>query len=176
VKYPAIFEPTSTERFELANGDVVAVPKATPRFARWSGAAPGSSFGNKPILEWRGRPVFAELAILRAWEAEGWQGVWVDSFGKRLLSEYWPQPVVAAVPPTQRRLLDALAPRGSPAKSWDVLCWRGEEVVFCESKLLKRDHIRDTQRAWLEAGLRYGLPSHAFLVVEWSLETLAAPA
>lgn len=53
---------------------------------------------------------------------------------------------------------------------WDVLAWKGDRIIFTESKRLKRDKIRDTQTRWLDAALRYGLKPENFLVVEWEGE------
>jgi hypothetical protein len=78
---PPALRPTTHETLRGARGDVVEVPKARLVFRRWTGALPGDRCGAKPILDWHGEPVFAELAILRILEAHGWGGVWVDSFG-----------------------------------------------------------------------------------------------
>ena len=66
--------------------DVLQVPHqgrvhTRPRCHRSFPAAPATPgvhrFGNKPLVLVDGRPQFAEFAILRLFEAAGWEGRWV---------------------------------------------------------------------------------------------------
>jgi hypothetical protein len=75
------------------------------------------------------------------------------------------------LPAKQQKLLQDISNRaGSKNGCFDVFCWRGESILFAESKRQAKDKIRDTQRCWLQAALQYGLPITSFLIVEWSLE------
>ena len=61
----------------------------------------------------------------------------------------------------------AVANQNSFAGCWDVVGWRGEQVLFAELKRRRQDRIRSSQHRWLEAGLRIGLQPENFLLVEW---------
>ena len=76
VRTPPLLIPTSAERVTLPSGREVALPKTTPRFPKWKGEFPWSTYGGKPILDLYGEPLYAEIVILRLLEAEGWTGVW----------------------------------------------------------------------------------------------------
>jgi hypothetical protein len=60
VRTPALLTPTTTERVLLPSGREVALPKTTPRFPKWTGEFPWSTYGGKPILDLHG-----EIVILR---------------------------------------------------------------------------------------------------------------
>ena len=169
MNWPENLRPTASETVGLPDGRSVVVPKTSPTFRRWAGLPPGDTFGGKTILEFEGRPAFAELAILWSFTAAGWDGVWMDSYGKRRLTEFWPVPVSREIPAEQEQLLreitNGAAGHGRP---WDVFCWSETGVVFAEAKRKGRDSIRSTQTAFLAAALYLGLPISAFLIVEWS--------
>ena len=78
MRIPALLTPTTMERVLLPSGHEAALPKATPRFPKWTKEFPWSTYGGKPILDLNGEPLYAEIAILRLLEAEGWRGVWVN--------------------------------------------------------------------------------------------------
>jgi hypothetical protein len=170
MKYPSNLVPSASEPFELEDGSVIEVPKATPSFAAWTGPSPGDTYGGKAILDVNGRPAFAELAILWSFMEAGWDGTWMDSFGKRYLRGFWPKPLPGELPAKQKTLLARIedqAPKG--AKPWDVFCWSSEGVPFAEAKRHGRDSIRRGQTAFLGVGLATGLPPSSFLLVEWGL-------
>jgi len=170
MNYPSNFVPSASELFKLDDGRVVEVPKATPKFSVWTGPSPGDTFGGKAILDFNGRPAFAELVILWSFMEAGWDGVWMDSFGKRHLRGFWPSPLPGEIPAEQRNLLERIEDHApGKAKPWDVLCWSPEGVLFAEAKRHGRDSIRPGQTAFLGAGLTSGLPLSSFLLVEWDL-------
>ena len=79
-----MLRPVGWEEFTLISGCSVLVPKANPcSFSSWSGPPIADSSCGKPVLEFKGKPLFAELAILRILETDGWNGVWVDSYRRR---------------------------------------------------------------------------------------------
>lgn len=167
---PKLLAPNSFEEITLPSGEKVQIPKTTPLFTAWSGAQVDSSYNSKPILAYKDRPVFAELAILRLFEDAGWRGVWVDTYGKKYRSEYWPKNEVS-LPAEQQKLLQDISNRaGSKNGCFDVFCWRDDSIIFAESKRKAKDRIRDTQRRWLQAALQCGLQISSFLIVEWSVE------
>lgn len=169
--FPKNLEPNSIEIIRLLSGEEIQIPKATPCFEKWFGETFGDTYGNKTILDYNGEPVFAELAILRIFQDDGWSGVWVDTYRKKYRTGYWNNNHVIELPPDKQMLLDNIyKDAGSIKGCWDVLCWRKKTVVFAESKRLSKDKIRETQVKWLEAALNYGLNKESsFLIVEWIL-------
>jgi hypothetical protein len=79
-QYPEPLTPDSEEIVRLPSGDEVRLPKTRPTFKRWIGEFTGDTYGNKPILDIDGKAMFAELAILKIFQMNGWDGVWVDNF------------------------------------------------------------------------------------------------
>ena len=71
MRTPGPLTPTATERVLLPSGREEALSKATPRSPKWQSAFPWSTYGGKPIVDFRGEPPYAEVVILRALEAEG---------------------------------------------------------------------------------------------------------
>jgi hypothetical protein len=171
MRYPASLTPSTVERFTLSDGSTVSVPKVTPTFHPWDGPAPGDTYGGKAVVNASGQPAFAELAILDAFRADGWDGVWIDTYRNKFRTGFWdsdPLPTLPSNPGALlRRILEA---RGTGRSgTWDVYCWRGTDVVFAEAKRGGKDSIKPQQLTWLEAALRVGVPLESFLVVEWSL-------
>jgi hypothetical protein len=170
MKWPENLEPTASEPLELPDGRPVLVPKTSPGFPSWRGPSPGDNYNGKPILDFNGRPAFAELAILWSFQETGWEGAWVDSYRNRYLRGFWPLPLPQELPAEQKGLLREIASRTDGAgRPWDVFCWSSKGVVFAEAKRLKRDSIRLTQIAFLAAALEVGVPLSAFLLVEWTV-------
>jgi hypothetical protein len=165
--YPEQLVPETVENLHLPPGLDVQIPKAAPVFRLWSGEFTGDTYGNKPLLDVDGVPMFAELAILRLFQKDGWNGVWVDTFGKKYRTS-WGEAGVVRLSGDKLQLLKAIHQRaGSASGCFDVFCWKDDSVVFAESKRRSKDEIRQTQLAWLEAAMQSGLDASAFLIVEW---------
>jgi len=165
--FPETFRPTSTEEFWISESRSVAVPKATPKFQPWRGSPLNKTYGGKAVLEFGGKPLFAELVILRHFESCGWRGAWIDTFRKRTLVDLGPN---AQLPAEQRALLKRIAVgAGSSSGCFDVFAWRGGTVAFAEAKHSGRDQVRATQVRWVAAALAIGIPLENLIVVEWSL-------
>lgn len=176
MQYPSLLTPTTIEKIELPSGRVVQIPKANLLFKAWSGQSVSDTYGNKLVLNVNGRPAFAELAILRILQDDGWSGAWVDTYHNKYRTAYWPKNEVE-LPPEQQQLLQRIYEKaGSKKGCWDVFCWKEEICLFAETKRQGRDKIRDTQRQWLEAAIRCGLPLTSFLIVEWSVKPIREKA
>lgn len=180
---PREMQPTSELSFNLPSGRVV-IQSASPNFAPWPAGRPRpmDTKGNKPLVDTGGRASFGELAVLEAFLREGWDGRWIDNYPlpPTFRVAYWDDqlgklPRAAAnvaLPPAPRAVYDSICmeagdPRGGGA--WDLIAWRGAEMVFVEAK--KRasgDKIRDAQLRWLEAASRLGIPAQCFLLAEWT--------
>jgi hypothetical protein len=140
-----------------------------------------NSFGRKQLLEHAGEPLFAELLILRLFQETGWSGRWISTYGASHTGPHfltsWHEGGIAAQndepikDPHIRGLLSEIVDGNGGVYSgcWDVIAWKGESLMFAESKRAGRDRMRATQRNWLASAIASRVsPSH-FLVVEWTL-------
>ena len=178
--YPSLLRPTTTEVLTGADR-VLTVPKVELQLRRWSGAPVSNTFGNKPLIDFGGRPVFAELCVYELARLSGWQARWVETYGAGAVTPHhfttWADAGLAGQqhdpipdPAVQDLLLRIAQANGDTyAGCWDVVCWNGEAMVFAELKRHKKDRIRATQPRWLEAALQVGLEPANFLLVEWDL-------
>ena len=168
--YPKSLIPTSKEIIRLNSGEEIEIPTAKVGFEKWIGERIEDTYGGKVILNYDGEPVFAELAILRAFQKDGWNGVWVDTYGRKYRIEYWNDKNGIGLPLDKQSILNTIYENlGSKKGCWDVFCWKEYEIFFAESKRFSKDRIRETQVKFLEAALAYGLRKKSFLIVEWTL-------
>ncbi|QQR86654.1 MAG: hypothetical protein IPJ76_00070 [Flavobacteriales bacterium] len=164
---------------EVVPGFAVAVHRA--EFTKAIAAEDVHTFGGKDLVLVDDRAQFAEVAILRAFEAEGWEGRWLETYGKPAMKpalwREWKLEGPAAqehvsieVPWVIERLhAIAVANGNTYAGCWDVVAWKEGRLVFAESKKQKKDRLRGTQLRWLEAALTCGMTVEDFLMVEWRL-------
>lgn len=177
-EYPSLLCPTTTETLLVA-GQPVAVPKVQLALRQWHGQPILDTFGNKPLVDFAGRAVFAELCVYELFRLSGWEARWVETYGApasrpNLFTDWREVPrkqqqhqPLADTWVTELLTVIAAHNKGSYAGCWDVLGWRGEAIVFAELKRLKKDRLQATQLAWLAAGLKTGLQPENFLFVEW---------
>ncbi len=64
-----------TENLVSKNGRTISIDKYVFRFQRWPQPHSFDTYGGKPLLNLNGSPVFAELALLRLFERQGYKGV-----------------------------------------------------------------------------------------------------
>lgn len=176
--YPSLLRPTSQESFALPSG-MLAIPKAELILRRWTGAPVANTFGGKPLIDFAGRPLFAELCVYELLRLSGWEARWVETYGAPAMKPNhftaWADAGLASQrhdPITATAVIDqlqrqAVANQNSFAGCWDLVAWQGEQVLFAELKRLRQDRVRPSQHRWLEAGLRIGLQAESFLLVEW---------
>jgi hypothetical protein len=158
---------SETEPVTGPSGRVYQVPISRTTFQPWAGA-PVPNYGGKPIIDYGGRPLFAELGALERFRADGWTGVWVDSY-RRKYRDAMP-PAAVDLPAEPRAALDRIRARnGRSGGAWDVFLWRGADYLFVELKRSGRDVLRGSQKGFLEAALNSGLPLDAFRLLEWRL-------
>ena len=179
---PFSLQPNGIEHFSINNADI-NIPKCSVKFKKWNGAPMKETFGGKAIIDVRGKPMFAELAIANLFIKSGWQARWIETYGKGkttpiFLSEWRDDKYRNQIlsPITDQKILDCLSSiarlnNNSYMGCWDIIGWKDENIIFAESKRLKRDSIRKTQNNWLTAGLQYGLRQQNFLIVEWDFES-----
>lgn len=170
---------------------IAAVPGVFLRFPKWSGEPFVDDFGKKgsSMVELDGEHLFAELAVLRLLEKEGWSGRWVNTYGAR--GEVWKyltewkdvprdeqrnRPIEEAEP---RQLLAGVAALNRPARykgCWDLFAWRGTDFAFFECKRTtprSKDAVTTDQENWLRAALFTGDPRlslQSFCFVQWDYE------
>ena len=170
--YPKILKPTTNEKVKLPSGRIVLIPKVNPLFKMWIGDPVSDTYGNKPILSVNDKPAFAELAILGILQDDGWCGVWVDTYGNKYRTSYWPKDEVELPSKCQQLLKEIYLKAGSNNGCYDVFCWKDTRFLFAELKRQGHDKIRVTQRKWLEAAIDCNLPLSSFLIVEWSIKQM----
>lgn len=180
VKHSSL-SPTLSTPFVV--GDLtIEIPRCRILLDRWQGETIKHTFGNKPLIDVGGKPMFAELAIMQLFLDDGWEARWLESYahGQRnivVLQEWADLPYSQQTDsPIENReivaMLAAIAKEngGNFGGCWDVLAWKGDRLIFAETKRIKQDRINDNQRRWVAAALRYGLKPENFLVVEWDLK------
>jgi hypothetical protein len=170
IELPPELKATTKEKIKLPARWFVEIQKVNPVFKQWTGESVGETYGNKDVLNFYGKPEFAELGILRLMEYSGWNGVWVDTYGSAFRTQYWPKNNVK-LPPRQLEIYNRIKKKvGSKDGCFDVFCWKADQFIFIESKRCGEDQIRETQKRWLQvAHLNCDIPFEHFLIVEWSL-------
>src|SRR5689334_4108463 len=99
------------------------VRRCALRFAKWTGDNIEDQYGKEnKVLKFEGKPLFAELAILRMLENEGWTGVWVDNFSRKFRIHWRLRSDSSAkLPVLARALFDRIvAKNGGRRGCWDV--------------------------------------------------------
>ena len=173
IQFPPLWE------YFPIDSTTLPIAKCRVSFDPWLGVPLTHTFGGKPLIDVGGKPMFAELAIMHLFIANGWEARWLESYarGQRnivCLSEWADRKYAEQTecPITDERIREMLygiaeLNGGTFSGCWDVLAWKGDKIICAESKRLKRDKINDNQVRWLQHALRYGLTPQDFLVVEW---------
>jgi hypothetical protein len=183
--YPRGLEP---DHEELIPGLEVTVPSINLIFKRWRGKPIKDDFGGKPLVDYEGRPVFAEIAIVRTAVKAGWSAFWQQAYPLRQNGPHyyyadWREDRVRKDQITKSSLdspyhqdLQARIARynsNSYRGCWDIIAWNGggKRTLYIESKQYKKDSIRDNQVRWFSACLSAGLKKKEnFLVVQWRFD------
>ncbi|HEV2734589.1 MAG TPA: hypothetical protein VGV85_07110 [Longimicrobiaceae bacterium] len=164
------------------------VPALFLRFPRWTGSQFVDDFGKQSagMVELDGEHLFAELAVLRLLEKEGWSGRWVNTYSGRgevwkfltewrdvLRDEQKNRPIEEAEP---RQLLARIAGLNGRARyrgCWDTFAWKGQDFVFLQCKRTApkaNDTVKAEQESWLRSALYLGdrrLSLRSFCFVQW---------
>lgn len=112
--------------------------------------------------------MFAEIAILRLLQYEGWDGVWVDTFQKKYRKS---NTEFVEIDPKKEELLNQISDKANSNNGcFDVFAWKNGEYRFVESKKKSKDRIRETQLIWLESALDTGIDEDSFLIAEWDID------
>src|SRR4030042_6004539 len=155
--------PSGEETIILPSGKSVEVKKYFLTFQRWHGKPIANTYGGKAVIDFNDEPVFAEIAVLKLFQQNGWGGVWVD---KKLYRVGILGVPTIHLPDDKQKVLDQIrSSMPSFGGCWDLFLWNGDRVLFVELKKSKEDRIRNSQRQWLEATLKSGqLPSNFIFI------------
>jgi len=162
----------SPATIRLPSGRSADVPRCRYLFKPWKGQPIRDTYGGKAVLEFDGKPVFAELAILGTIQRAGWDGVWVDTYRKKFRRSLPPDCCV--LPSHAQELYERIrrANGGKISGCFDVFAWNAGKHLFIESKRESKDSIQITQKAWIEAALRCDVSLDSLLICEWNLEPM----
>jgi hypothetical protein len=108
-----------------------------------------------------------EIEVVEAFRASGWLARWQDSFGS---APAWMRPwmQVVDVPPTVLEGLGAIRTASPLARPWDVVAWRGDDVMFVECKAAK-EQFTDAEQAFMWGAHKVGIPLSRFAVVRGAI-------
>ena len=164
--------PLTTPLRTRAGELIPEVRGAVMRFPRWTGPAFQDDFGKKSsaFVEIEGEHLFAELAVLRLLEREGWEGRWVTTYGRahgevwKLLTRWLDAPRddqkhVPIEDTRARQLLASIAAINKPARyagCWGTYAWRGGDFAFFDCKRTSsttKERVKVPQEEWLRMAL-----------------------
>ena len=138
-------------------------------FKKWNGKPHVNTYGGKAVINYKGNPLFVELAIVRMLIKEGWKAVWIDNFKRKFRTSLQAINPLTKLPEDKWKLLQAIAGGKSINGCWDVFAWKNDKVKFIECKRVGKDKIRASQIKWYKKAVKLGLPQNSFLIVEWEL-------
>lgn len=172
---PKALRPTSATSVTFPSGTTVSLPVCHPTFLKWTEPFTGFAYGGKPILNYEGEAVFAELAILRLLRGSGWEGVWVETYGGTNFLREMPQgwqlsSLSVAIPEERCALLKKIWKAAKTTACFDVFAWKEEDILLCEAKHQGKDQFTKSQLKFIEGALACGIPSESLLIVEWTME------
>ena len=137
----------------------------------WKGHSVKDSYGNKQLINYKGKPFFAELAVLKMLSKQGWKGVWVDTYRKRFLVDLPENKKQARLNSKAEKVLkDITKENGKFSGCWDVFLWKGRDIKFFELKRKFKDAIRANQMKWLSSAINIGYSASQFSIIEWNLD------
>lgn len=157
------------------------IPKVNIAIEKWCGPGLRNTFGNKQLLDFDGKPMFAELAVVRMFMNEGRNARWVCTYGRGKMNpfllteweddEYKKQKHVQIEDSFVVSAMESIAVNNDNSFSgcWDVVAWKNNRLLFAELKRKGKDRIRSTQISWFDAALKSGLSIDDFLFIEWDL-------
>src|SRR3989344_3673856 len=147
---------TGDEIFSLSSGAKIPIRKYFLTFNSWKGAPIPNTYNGKAVIDWNSEPLFAELAALRLFQSHGWDGVWVDSYGRKYRIGLPDIAEPIELPEKQKQLIDSIrAKTGRSGGCWDVFVWKNDQILFIELKRQKKDAIQSSQNEWLEVSLAH---------------------
>ena len=169
---PVKFNTNDKTIVSLPSGKRVSLPLYNIVFEKWTGELPDFDYGNKPFVNYENKPVFAELAILKLFNASGWDGVWVETYGGTHFLESMPNDWKLkknhiSIPKDKEDFLKSIWTAGKTTACFDVMVWKDNHIIFCESKHKGKDKLTNAQTKFIEGALSCGVKEEALLILEW---------
>ena len=166
--------PTNTITVSLPSGNNVNLPVSHPIFPIWNGKPINFNYGGKPLINYKGKPIFAELAILKILFENGWDGVWVETYGgthylKTMPNDWKLVEEHISIPNEKEELLKKIWEAGKTKACFDIFAWKGDSFIFCEAKHIKKDKLTNAQLRFIEGALMCGILPEALMIVEWEM-------
>jgi len=176
--YPSLLVPNAKEKLFINNGQEVQIPKKELVFQKWKGEKLNNTFGNKPLIDFDGVPVFAEIAILKLGLISSWKGRWIETYGMKGNNPYylsdWVDDKLGKQKSSEiesdkvKSVIEQIAQENNGySGTWDIILWKDDEFVFYECKRKNKDSLRGSQLNWIESALKCGLNLKNFVILEW---------
>jgi hypothetical protein len=182
-----VFEPNGIISVTNVPGyGTLDVPCHRTSFSAWTGE-PVFNFGGKPLLDYDGAPVFAELLIQRLLTRDDWQAVCVECWANGI--HYVRRPITSwtvadhadspeSVPQSVRQRIAEVIERARTkpnakgkfgvGSAPDIVAWSTDgQIRFLEAKRKGKDAPNDNQKRFLSALLDLGYGLSNFTIVEW---------
>ncbi len=170
---PLELTPSDIMTVPLPSGNTVDLPVCHPTFSSWSEKLPNFDFGKKPIVNYKGKGVFAELAILGLLIDSGWNGIWVETYGgihflKDMPTSWKLSQHNISITLDKETLLKNIWKTGKTTACFDVFAWKDNDILFCEGKHKGKDRLTKAQTKFIEGALACGVPIQSLVIVEWN--------
>ncbi|MDO8552648.1 MAG: hypothetical protein Q7S01_03935 [bacterium] len=170
---PKKLQPTETMNVTLPKGATVSLPVCHPIFSLWEGNPVKFDYGRKPVLNYKGEACFAELVILRMLVEDGWNGVWVETYGgahylRTMPNEWKLSSEHVSIPKDKEELLQNIWKTAKTTACLDVFAWHNGQILFCEAKRIGKDKLTGAQTRFVEGALACGVAPELLLIVEWT--------
>jgi hypothetical protein len=158
--------------YALPSGGTVPMRRLCVRFGIASpdrlreGALP-VTYTSKPLVTFNGAAMFGELAVLRWLDADGWEGVWLDTLhGRKAWRDMPTRSAPVALPARAQALYDRIVARngGRASGTFDVMAWRGAQTIFVEYET-PGDRPSRHEGAWIESAIAAGVSPNDLLFV-----------
>lgn len=170
--FPSELKPTGKIEIKLSNGKTVSLPVTNPTFRLWDGAPVNFDYGSKPVLNYKNEACFAELVILRMLLENGWDGVWVETYGGthylRSMPQAWSlKSEHISIPQDKEDFLKKIWQTAKTTACFDVLAWKDGKAVFFEAKRSGKDKLTSAQEKFIDGALVCGVSPESLIIVEW---------
>ena len=115
-----------------------------------------------------------EIEVVEAFREAGWAARWTDNFRT---APGWMRPwtQVDNVTRVVTDRVNAIRAEAPKSKSWDVLAWRDDVVMFVECKA-EAEQFTDSELAFIWGAQRVGIPLEQFAVVRAAINYPARPS
>ena len=116
----------------------------------------------------------AEIEVTKAFREAGWAARWTDNFRTAPgCMRPWTQ--VENVPRAVLDRLNAIRAASETSKAWDVLAWRGDDVMFVECKA-DNERFTKPELAFIWGANEVGIPLGCFAVVRGAINFPERPS